>query len=141
MNLLERFLSFAAKTEETEEALERALMASAIDFGEMIDSGMEPREAWARCGFFDDDALRCIETLTKESRIVARPLIVRPHIEFPAGESEVERTPTITGAFYIVVVGGGVKGVPSPECMNAHLPPRGRRTRKDYERAWKECTQ
>lgn len=138
MSLEHHFLEFVRKSDSVEEAWERATMATAIEFGEMVDEGVGFAEALKHCGIDDPDSLRRIEVLSTAEQIDYRPPFnVDNRV---VNEEKLKKAPTITGAFYIIVVGGGVKGVPSPECMNTHLPPRGRRTRDDYEKAWKECT-
>ena len=138
MSLREHFMEFARRSRSIDEAFQRASMAAAIDFGEMVDNGVDVAEALNRSEISDLDSLQRLKALSDAIRLDRRSFSDRT--DRPDDEGKAKKTPTITGAFYIVVVGGGVKGVPTPECMNAHLPPHGQRNRDDYERAWEECT-
>ena len=42
---------------------------------------------------------------------------------------------------YTVLVGGGVNNVPSPDCMDSHLPDDRKPSREELEKAWEACTQ
>lgn len=138
-SLAESFLHFAEQSDSSEEALDRAIMATAIQFGSSVDRGIELAQAWESIGVPDHQALQQVQNLCNQESAGQESIFksIAPRLSVPSSKKK----NSVTRAFFIVIDAGGVKGVPSAECMNAHLPPRGRRTREDYERAWKECTQ
>lgn len=153
MELSDWFMELADSGVPASIALSKAVELAAYKVTALVKSGMELEDGLRQLGVENPQGVA--------TRILAqysagetpgqkrRPPVpgaetfgpaTRPGLSRGRAEEIVRHGPEIlTSTTFSVLVGGGVKGVPTPACIEAHLPPGRKPTLEELKKAWEAC--
>lgn len=133
MILRELFVYYVQSGRPITDALRGVLIWGAIEISLKIDKGSELTDALGSIAMplvEDQNLVRGIKTQMQRSQERSTDDLLtanRMHLNH-AGM-----------AFYIVTSGGGVGGIPTPECIKSHLPKGRKPTSQELRDAWEAC--